>query len=219
MNVKMTFTNLENGQSELMEDQIVEFDGLYTHNFKIDMPIEFDTRYRIELQDGEGVSSDITTVATKNAAIDVLTDTAKCGSNYRVQLSEVDLNAGERLDVEVGAKVGNTWLWTNRVTNNSYDQSTNTLSFVFSPYDISVFLFGIFDAIDCSEFSSDKIRFKFTHIGYMEGNDHHSIDDTTALSEPSPNQQIVLSKYSKETELRIHPCEFDDNPESCLYVN
>lgn len=219
MNVEMTFTNLDNGQTQIMEDKIVEFGDLYTHNFKVEMPIEFETRYRIELNDDEGGSSDITTVTTKNAAIDALTDTAKCVSYYRVQLSGVDLNAGERLDVEVGAKVGNTWLWTTKLSSTAYDQSTNTLTYVFTPNDISIFLLGIFDWIDCSEFTSDKIRFKFTHIGYMEGNNQVTLEDTTTLSSPSPNKQVVLSKYSKEKELQIHPCEFDDNPDSCLYVN
>lgn len=219
LNVEMTFTNLDNGQYEILEDRVIEFGDLYTHNFKVDMPIEYDTRYLVELSDGEGISSNLTTVTTQNATINVLADSATCGSNFRLQLSEVDLDAGERVDVEVGAKVGNTWLWTTRITHHSYDQKTNTLSYNFSPSNVSTALFGLFDAISCSEFSSQNIRYKFTHIGYMEGEDQVVIDDTTDLTRPSPNQQIVLSKYSEETELRIHPCEFDGNPDSCINVN
>lgn len=219
LDVEMTFTNLNNGQSEILVDRRIEFNELYTHNFKVEMPIEFDTRYRVDLNDGEGISSTLTTVTTKNATINVLADSVTCLGQFRLQLSDIDLDAGERVDVEVGAKVGNTWLWTPRLTPNSYDQGTNTLTFTFSPRDISIFLFGIFDAIDCSEFSSQRIRYKFTHIGYMEGEDQDVVEDTTDLSHLSPNQQIVLSKYSKETELQIHPCEFEDDPEACININ
>lgn len=219
MDANISFTNLDNGESEILEDQIIEFDGLYTHNFKIDMPIEFDTRYQVYLDDGEGITSTLTTVTTKESAINVLKDNARCSDDFKLQLSNINVEAGEHLGVEIGLEAGNSWLWTNRITSATYDSDENIVTFSFTPYDISVSLFGQFDAIECSEFSSDIIRFRFTHIGYMDGADQDETNNTTNLSQSSPTRQIVLSKYSRETELKIHPCEFDGNPESCINVN
>ncbi|MBO6585819.1 MAG: hypothetical protein JJ953_06910 [Gracilimonas sp.] len=213
LDVEMTFTNLSTGETEVLEDSIVAFDNVYTHNFQINMPVQFDERYRISMQDEKGVSYDITSVTTKQTDLTVLKDSVTCISPFRIRLTNIDLAAGERLDAEVAIKVGQQWLWTPREMARVHDEDLENLTLSWTPYSISEFVFGPFDAISCNGFSSEKIRFRFTHVGYVEG-DEQSNEGDENLIQPAPDKQIVLSKYSGETEIQIHPCEFDVD-ESC----
>ncbi|MGN8226341.1 hypothetical protein [Gracilimonas sp. BCB1] len=214
LDVEMTFTNLSSGEMEVLEDSMVEFDNVYTHNFEINMPVQFDQRYRISMQDEKGVSYDITSVTTKETALTVLKDSVTCISPFRIRLTNIDLEAGERLDAEVAIKVGQQWLWTPREMGRVHDEDTENLILSWTPYSISEFVFGPFDALYCDEFSSEKVRFRFTHIGYIEGDEQSDERDENRI-QPAPDKQIVLSKYSGETEIQIHPCEFDGDPLSC----
>lgn len=214
LDVEMTFTNLSTGETEVLEDSIVEFDNVYTHNFQINMPVQFDERYRISMQDEKGVSYDITSVTTKETNLTILKDSVTCISPFRIRLTNIDLEAGERLDAEVAIKVGEQWLWTSRGIGRVHNGETEDLIYSWDPYSISLALFGPYDAIYCDGFSSDKIRFRFTHIGYMEGKNPPNGGDGVPRR-PVTDKQIVLSKYSGETEIQIHPCEFDGDPLSC----
>ncbi|WP_421774027.1 hypothetical protein [Gracilimonas sp.] len=208
LDVEMTFTNLSTGETEIPEDSLVQFDNLYTHNFEINMPIQFDERYRVSMQDDKGISYEITTVTTRETNLSVIKDSVSCLSPFRVRLTNIDLEAGERLDAEVAIKIGSEWLWTPREMGRTHNANTEELILSWTPYRISEFLFGPFDAIYCDGFSSDKIRFRFTHIGYVE-EDESTLEGNGNLLQPSADKQIVLSKYSGETEIQIHPCEFD----------
>lgn len=215
LDVEVTFTDLESGETEILEDRIIQFDSLYTHNFEVNMPIEFDSRYQVDMEDESGIRYSLTTVTTKESELAVLKDSVTCGSPFRIELSNIDLAAGEQLDAEVGVKLGSEWYWTHREMSRVYDQGTDEVVLSWTPHQISLYLLGPFDVIPCREFASDKIRFRFTHIGYVEELETTVPDNTGNSDIPNTSKQIVLSKYSGETEIQIHPCEFDGNPLSC----
>lgn len=208
LDVEMVFTNLSTGEASLLQDSVVLFDHLYTHNYKINTPIEYDTRYKINIEDGEGFRDSLISVTTKKTEITILQDTVKCEERFRLELSNIDIESGERLDTEVGIYVGNSWQWTSRRQVYAIDDEQKTLALEWSPNGISILVFGEFDWIDCSEFDSDKIQFRFTHIGYVEGQaSPGEIPDTTSAP---VNQKVVLSTYSGGTELHIDESEFID---------
>ncbi|WP_421774026.1 hypothetical protein [Gracilimonas sp.] len=216
LNVTMEITNLNSGFSEMLDDRLVQFRGIYTHNFRIDMPIEFDTRYRVDLEDLEtGITSSLTSVTTKQSEITILEDSVGCNTPFRIQLSNIDLEAGERLDTEVAVKIGDDWRWTPRSVNRVYDDEAKTLTLSWTPNEISSYIMGPLDFLECCEFTSKKIQFRFTHIGYVEGNEDASLPDSSELDWRLANKQIVLSKYSDEAEIRINPCINESSPVAC----
>ena len=220
INANLSITNLNSGITENLEDRIVQFDSIYTHNFKVTMPIEFDSRYLIELEDPVAdVTASLVTVTTKQSEITILEDSVGCNSAFQIQLSNIDLSAGERLDAEVAVRIGNEWRWTQRGTQRVYDDEAKTLTLSWTPNEISRYILGPFDFINCCEFTSKKIRFKFTHIGYLESNEQGTPPDTSGTNGPPGNNQVVLSKYSDETEIQINPCLNENNPVACSFSN
>lgn len=215
LDVEVTFTDLESGEMEVLEDRIIQFDSLYTHNFEVNMPIEFDSRYQVDMEDESGTGYSLTTVTTKESELTVLKDSVTCISPFRIHLSNIDLAAGERLDAEVGVRIGSEWYWTKREMSRIYNQETDDVVLSWTPDQISLFILGPFDSIPCREFTSDKVRFRFTHIGYVENLETTPPNNAGTPSGPTTNKQIVLSKYSGGAEIQIHPCEFDGNPLSC----
>ena len=222
INASLAITNLNSGLSEMLRDRIVKFDSIYTHNFEVNIPIEYDTRYRIDLEDTKaGITSSLVTVTTKQSEITILEDSVACNSAFQIQLSDIDLAAGERLDTEVAVKIGEEWRWTPRISseNRVYDEEAKTLTLSWTPNEISRYILGPFEFINCCEFTSKQVRFRFTHIGYIEGNEQFSPPDSTQYNGRSSNNQVVLSKYSDEVEIQINPCLNENSPIACSYSN
>ena len=53
----VTLENLDDGTSYAMQDSAIAFDGVYTHNFWVDLPVEPDTKYRVTVTRSDGVTS------------------------------------------------------------------------------------------------------------------------------------------------------------------
>ena len=211
LDVQMVFTNLTTMESELLRDSVVVFDNLYTHNFKIERPIEYDTRYRIDIEDHRGFRDSLVSVTTKETLMSVSTDTVTCNERFYVELTNIDLDAGERLDTEVAIQTSNTWQWTPRRDFEEYNSDTNTLVLGWSPNTISSLLWpSPFEMpVPCEEFTRDLVQFRFTHIGYVEGEDH-SQQAGEDFSISSVQQRLVLSRYSGEAEIFIDDEAFED---------
>lgn len=206
LNVNMTFTNLATGEVNLLKDSLVTFDDIYTHNYEIEMPIEYDTRYKLFLEDENGFRDSVITQTTKQTNITVSIDTVDhCDQFFYVELSNIDLDAGERLDHEVGIEIADTWYWTHRKAYYSYSSESNILTLGWSPNSVLCLINKCLDPFQkfqdaCRNYSSNKIRFRFTHIGYMIGEETLEDIDLDSLGGSPHNQQIVLSKYGWEIE-------------------
>ncbi|MAL18795.1 MAG: hypothetical protein CL670_07145 [Balneola sp.] len=209
LGVQVTMTNLNTGASQLLKDEVKVFDSLYTHNFEIPDSLEYDTRYKFSLEDEDGYRDSVISVTTKETELTVIQDSVSCGELFMLRFTNVDLNAGERIETEVGIKVGVAWMYTKRPANfRQYNSATNTLTMGWSPNYVSELIFGPFDWVTCSTFSSDKIKFSFTHVGYMEEVQPNAPNELEFDQLYTPNQ-VVLSKYKGSTEVTIDSTVFN----------
>lgn len=62
LNAKVTLTNLATGQSQILQDSVVRFNGIYTHNFRTTMDITPETKYRVQVTRPDGKSVSATTI-------------------------------------------------------------------------------------------------------------------------------------------------------------
>lgn len=204
LDVNMTLTNLKTGESELMTDSTVQFEHIFTHNYRADQSIEYDTRYKVFWEDGGGFRDSLITQTTKQSVMTTYPDTVFCDQQFNVKLTNIDLEAGERLDTEVGINVKGRWLWTSKKGFYSYNSEENVLELGWRPYEVSRLIFcGIVcrpSPPDCPEFTSDRVRFKFHHIGYMEERETPEEYSPSGLPE---QRQIVLSRYGEEASFVI----------------
>ena len=208
LDVQLIFTNLSTMESVQLQDSIILFDNIYTHNFVIEKPIEFDTRYKIEIEDRFGLRDSLISVTTKQTTLSKSTDTVSCSQMFLIELSDIDFEAGERLDAEVAVQVSNTWHWTRRTDFYDYNDAENLLTVGWSPNSISRLLWPPpAPGIQCGEFSAQQVRFRFTHIGYVEGEDNSNEID---FSPTSVQQRNVLSRYVEEVMIHIEDDVFNE---------
>jgi hypothetical protein len=200
LDLQVVFTNLTTMESRLLRDSVVVFDNIYTHNYVVDIPLEFDTRYKIEIEDGEGFRDSLVSVTTRESNLSVTPATVdSCTKYFFIELSDIDLDAGERVDMEVAINVANTWHWTSRRDFFQYDSDKIEIVVGWSPRSISLLLWPN-NPVPCEQFSSNMIRFRFTHIGYVEGGDG---ENQTEFTRSSVKRMNVFSKYSGEAEILI----------------
>ncbi len=62
---KVTLTNLATGRTEILQDSVIRFDSVYTHNFFTAMNINPETPYRVKVENrkGEYIAETITTLS------------------------------------------------------------------------------------------------------------------------------------------------------------
>lgn len=65
IDAEVTLRNLDNGLKEILQDTIVKFDGIETHNFRTTMDLYPETEYRVSVErsDGKVTSATATTPA------------------------------------------------------------------------------------------------------------------------------------------------------------
>lgn len=205
LDIKMVLTNLSTSDSNTLKDSVVVFDQIFTHNFKVESPIDFDTWYKIEIEDEDGFQESLLTKTTKRSQPNLTVNSNDCDDRFYIELSNIDLVAGEKVDAEVALKRGNTWHWTMRQDYYQYNEETNRLILGWSPNQISELLWPspFANGPICKEYDSDYVRFRFTHIGYVEGMDSNQVSDEEQFTGSEIKNLIVLSTYSEEVEIIV----------------
>jgi len=202
----ITLTNLNTGASQLLEDEFRVFDSLYTHNFRIQDSLEYDTRYKFSLEDEDGFRDSLITVTPKKSSVSLSKDLVHCDEVFQVRFTNIDLEAGEELEIEVGMQLGTQWFWTQRNSNIEYDPETEVLEARWTPIGVSATLFGelqggILAYPQCVEFDNPKIRVRYTHLGFIEDIGDSIAQDIQDQEGQTYFRKIVLSYYSGEKEL------------------
>jgi hypothetical protein len=212
LDVEMTLSNLDTGEEKELSKEIVFYNGVYTHNYEIEDSITFDTRYKVEIEDGDGFKDSLISVTTREASTTVPTDSVYCNEYFKVEINEVALDKGERLEIEVAMRKGKVWEWTNKYQHYFYDSANDAFIVEWSPLEISSYLYGepqngtiVFP--NCEEYEFKDIRVRFTHIGYMVGEELPAGFQINDTPDSFLNNQIVLSKYQKYT----HNISFKDS--------
>lgn len=200
--ITVILTNLDTGANELLVDSVVQYGNIFSHNYRIQMPIEYDTRYKLFWEDEKGFEGSLITQTTKQSEMTVSTDTIGCYDPFYIELDNIDLEAGERLDAEVAIHVGGRWYWTFVRQYSDYNAETNTLVLGWSAFGISYIIFAGpgTPPPDCKDFSSKVVKFRFNHIGYMLDREPPEEGNIDSLSGVYKEQQLVLSRYGEGTD-------------------
>jgi hypothetical protein len=206
LGAEVSFTNLNTGATQLLEDEFRIFDSLYTHNFEIPDSIKFDTRYKISLEDEDGFKDSLITVTPKRSQVSLSNTLVDCDEVFQIRFTNIDLEAGEELELETGLQLGNQWFWTQRNSTIEYDPETEILKAKWTPIGISAALFGELQGgtlvyPQCFEFDNTKIRIRYRHLGYIEDFGNSTVQDIQDQEGQTYFRKIVLSFYSEEKEL------------------
>lgn len=208
LNVNVIFTDLSNGDSYLLEDEVIKFENIYTHNYIIESPLDFDTRYKITVEDEDGFRDSLITRSPKKAEIVRVPGEpiSVCSDRFRVEVRNIRLKYGEDLHYAIGFLYKNQWHWYGGLAPEmSLDENNDVVRLGWSPGGIMTAAFGL-DAqhvVDwkCTDMQSGTMRFKYTHVGYMEDNPDAELQiDST---EVPVDRKVVLIKYEDEFQIDL----------------
>ncbi len=170
--------DLQSGMSDVMQDSVVTFDGVKTHNFYTDLNILPDTRYRVSVErsDGRTVSAEVVTPTFAETSVEPVNE--DCLTRIDVTFSPVaDRNTlrlsfgfnykGQRWWVNPRANVlGSISDFTDGVGRQVYSFTPKTIIDLYPPGEGN----NPFDGDDgitlwCHELDNDQFYIRYTHYG------------------------------------------------------
>lgn len=171
IDAEVTFENLENGLTQTLEDTIVEFDGLKTHNFQTTLDINPETKYRVKVERADGRITTATATAPAIAERDLIPKQADCMTYFHLSfepvLSEFDII------VDFGFHYNTETYWVR--ANEFLHESENKATISVTPFRILEDVFGVGippqnwqyneGEIFCHELDDDIFEVRYTHYG------------------------------------------------------
>ncbi len=77
LNATVSLTNTATGQTQVLQDSVIRFDSVYTHNFFTTMDIKFETPYRLNIDGPDGKNMSVSTVTPNNAKTSIQVNTVR----------------------------------------------------------------------------------------------------------------------------------------------
>ncbi|MDZ7773388.1 MAG: hypothetical protein U5K31_11715 [Balneolaceae bacterium] len=107
--VTVTLENLENGETEVLEDSIQKIDGIYTHNFRTTTDLQYDVPYRVTVTDSAGNRVYAETRTPRNAKEHSFPSPPNCKEQF--ELSYHGVTSPNNLSVEAGIQFRGQVYW------------------------------------------------------------------------------------------------------------
>lgn len=181
----VTFENLKTGETQTLEDTVVEFDGIKTHNFRTTMDIRPDTKYKVTVEDSVGQTTSATATTPFRAERKIEPKIPNCTTRVNINFEPARSQFGFLLEVAFEYKNDLFWLQMNEYLLDSDSGVTAS----FEPWTV---LKKIFEAepptlndiyeegeVFCHQLSSDIYKVRYTHYG--PGLYENTISDTLAI--------------------------------------
>lgn len=160
--------NLSTGVTETLIEQVIEFEGIYLHNFIVNGVIAPDTKYRltVERSDGNSVSVDVKTPARPVPVVNQ--NSMDCESPVEIIFDPVN---GGTIDAEI------VFPWNNRqvdqdgptLIDDDENETPGKFIYTFTPQDILDNLTFV-SGLTCSDLSDDYFGLEYFHYspGYYQ---------------------------------------------------
>ena len=165
-------TNLNTGNTATLQDTVVQFDGVNTHNFYTAMNITPQTDYKLSIERSDGRLAEAVTKTPHIASTQVGPKNETCFQS--VELSLQPVGEREELRVEVGFEADNKLFWTS-ISLEEDEQSPDRLYARFSPKQILNRVYNPNspneNGLCCFQLTSKFLYVRYTHFGpdFLEG--------------------------------------------------
>lgn len=159
LDAKVTFENLDNGTTEVLQDTVVDFDGVKTHNFRTTIDINPDTEYRVTAKRSDGRTTSAIAKTPFIAETNVNPMGANCITAVNIDFEPV--RSKNSLWVEVGFQYNQNLFWVR--INTLLVETDNTVNASFTPFMLINEAFD--ERILCEDLSDDTFEVRYTHYG------------------------------------------------------
>ena len=110
LDVTVSLQNQSTGETMTLQDSVVEFDGIYTHNFWLEKDIQPKSEYRLTVEGGNGTYVDATARLPPQTDVKVTPPVARCTET--IQVAFPNMSDVTRIQAEVGFRWEGQWHWT-----------------------------------------------------------------------------------------------------------
>lgn len=170
----VTLKNLRTGTSEILRDSIIQFENVYTHNFRTTLEIMPDTEYRITIEHSDGRTARATATTPHIAETDAVPEGEDCETPIRVQFEPVA--SPNAIEAELGFDYGGLQHWTPVFKTRSSDSNPDLVFLQFTPKQLLDAVFKPDSPLGgkevwCHELDNNKIYARYTHFGPDFGGD------------------------------------------------
>lgn len=163
IDAEVILRNLNAGISETLEDSVVQFDDVSTHNFFTTMDITPNTEYELTVERSDGSTARALANTPLIADTEVGPTGETCYTNIELNIEPV--SESDQLELSIGFEMGGNTYWT-IMTPNRDENSPETVSISFSPKDILNRQFDpMFGGRCCFQLSSTELYVRYNHYG------------------------------------------------------
>lgn len=162
LDATVTLENINQNETEILQDSLVKFEDVYTHNFRTTLPINPDTEYEITVERSDGESIKVTTTTPNIADVSWGPTDEFCSTPIEIIFEPIF--SPNDLEISVGFDYENVRYWSNPDPRHFEDEKVtyyfapiNILSDVFSPPDS--------EPIECYQLDNEFLYVKYTHYG------------------------------------------------------
>jgi len=178
IDAKVRLTNERNEVSQTLTDSVVEFEGLYTHNFRTTLDINPDTKYQLTVKRSDGKVATATATTPRIADTNVDPLNADCRTPITVRFKPVLKKAD--LYVRIGFEYRNKKYWVNPFLQTRKDEP-ELIYMRFTPQDIIAKIFSDDrgrPTIACYQLSSKIFYVDYIHYGpdFNQGSSSDTLD-------------------------------------------
>lgn len=200
--------DLKTGNSDVMQDSIVAFEGIKTHNFYTGMNILPDTRYRVSVErsDGRTVSAEAETPSIVQADVEPVME--DCLTPIHVTFTPVEQRNNLRLNIGFNYEGNVQWVPFRENLGagpGDIDHGGNSETYSFIPKIILDSFSGASNFFDsgateiwCHQLDDDRFYVRYTHYG--PGSFESSTSDSLQIPKGTGR---LLSLYKDTLNFRI----------------
>lgn len=164
----VTLENRRTGTSMVLEDSVVQFEGVYTHNFRTTMDITPDTEYQVTVEHPAGRTAQATATTPPVAETDVNPRGEPCETPIRIAFEPVA--SPSQLDPEIGFDFGGMQRWTPAFRPRADESNPDRVFVQFTPKQLLDAVFKPESPLGgqevwCHELDSNELYVRYTHLG------------------------------------------------------
>jgi hypothetical protein len=160
----VTLRNINENNTETLQDTLIAFENVFTHNFRTTMSITPDTRYEITVERSDGESISVTATTPHIADVNWGPTNETCITPVEITFEPV--HHPNDLELSVGFNYDDARFWANPKATSFRDK---LLTYRFAPIDIlnEIFLPPGPDSepIRCFQLDNENLFIEYTHFG------------------------------------------------------
>ena len=168
LDATVTLENRRTGTSQVLKDSIVQFENVYTHNFRTTMPINPDTKYRLTVKHPDGRTAQATATTPPLAETNVNPRGKACETPIRIAFEPVA--SPKNLEPEIGFEIDGQRRWTPAFRPRSNESNADLVFVQFTPKQLLDAVFKPDSPLGgqevwCHELDSNTLFVRYTHLG------------------------------------------------------